>query len=293
MRRTVVIFLVFFLLVFAFSALLRAFLYKEPLKIEEKNMDKEKKVSKQQVEPEKVETEKQMAKMVIRLEESLPRRESHSVGEKSKKTDAVKSEAVKSAQLKKEASIPTVLVNEKHLAAGAKALSDGKAPFLSFNYSNVGAATYFSIMKSLGGAVHVGNASTRTILAEAKIAVSGKKVLFTGLKYDDPEIAGLALTRPRELVGEPLAKDIAAAAARKFGQQEDLRIIVLLPQATEEAFLGAVEEAMLASGHTIEEFATIEGYYLDSRTIEITKGIKNDSGQEKTLKIRLDLSGLL
>lgn len=184
-----------------------------------------------------------------------------------------------------------IRVTDEHKAAGLKMLKgDRNVPLILLDFKKIGFSTYLSIMNDMGGRIFVGNGSSKRLLAEAVFYDNGK-LSFAGFKEGSPDIEGLAIGRPREIVNEKIVETVLSSARRSFGSS-DLRCVVILPVESEAAFIGRIAEGVTEAGFRIEDFSYFSGDYIirSGPALLIREGTLKKDGKKVPINYTLVLA---
>lgn len=164
-----------------------------------------------------------------------------------------------------------------------------RIPVIQTSYDHIGFYDYLKHMKAIGGRLFVGNALKRRIVGEAVLYDTGCQYKFIGFKERMDSLDAMALFRPREIVGEPLALEIVSKAKAQFGTG-DFRCVVILPFEKEAAMLGALEDYLHTYGYPISRFGAILGRYSifgHELVLRLEEGVLRDSKESLPLNMEL------
>lgn len=162
-------------------------------------------------------------------------------------------------------------------------------PLIQTSYDDIGFYRYLKHMKATGGRLFVGDALEKRIVGEAVLYDNGYQYEFIGFKDTIDDLAPMALFRPREIMGEPLAIEIISRAKGQFGNG-DFRCVVILPVDKEAAILGALDDYLQSHGYPISGFGMIKGRYFMSEeklTLRLEQGVLREPGGAIALDMEL------
>lgn len=183
-----------------------------------------------------------------------------------------------------------MLANSDIVSKGRILISRNRPmPLIQTSYDDIGFYHYLKQMKAIGGRLFVGDALEKRIVGEAMLYDNGYQYEFIGFKDTIDDLAPMALFRPREIMGEPLAIEIISGAKSQFGNG-DFRCVVILPVDKEAAILGALDDYLQGHGYAISGFSMINGRYFMSDgklTLRLKQGALLESGGTIALDMEL------
>ena len=183
-----------------------------------------------------------------------------------------------------------MVANSDIVSKGRILISRNKPmPLIQTSYDDIGFYRYLKHMKAIGGRVFVGDALEKRIVGEAVLYDNGYQYEFVGFKDRIDDLAPMALFRPREIMGEPLAIEIISRAKSQFGNG-DFRCVVILPIDKEAAILGALDGYLQSHGYPISGFSMINGRYFMSDgklALRLKQGALLESGGTIALDMEL------
>ena len=219
-----------------------------------------------------------------------------------KKPEKQKKHHVPKARKKKVSSHPTDRaavrrLPSKKMVANSDVVSKGHIlisrnrpmPLIQTSYDDIGFYRYLKHMKAIGGRLFVGDALEKRIVGEAVLYDNGYQYEFIGFKDAIDDLAPMALFRPREIMGEPLAIEIISRAKSQFGNG-DFRCVVILPIDKEAAIFGALDDYLQSHGYPISGFGMIKGRYFMSEeklTLRLEQGALLEPGGAIALDMEL------
>lgn len=183
-----------------------------------------------------------------------------------------------------------MVANSDIVSKGRILISRNKPmPLIQTSYDDIGFYRYLKHMKAIGGRLFVGDALEKRIVGEALLYDTGYQYRFVGFKERIESLVPMALFRPREIMGEPLAIEIVSRAKSQFGNG-DFRCVVILPIDKEAAILGALDDYLQGHGYPISGFGMINGRYFMSDgklTLRLKQGALLESGGTIALDMEL------